>query len=623
MKKIKTILAVASAVTLAMLGSCTPSGSSVESSIWEESPSSEQATASKIKNDGVPYLEENVELDLDNYITIEYSDGTTDHTYDVTCSKADMIIEGHKIKSAVLDAYNVVISAGGLSARLSIEVFSHDQIALIEFVAPLETDPRNFSMDLMDGEEYYFSYFHNAKYTAVFDKTDPTAIDDETGSPDSTILAKLADGNGYWGAVVDDGTGHPKAQFEPGIESDYDYYYFTMDMLLDAADSTYVTYQGEEVLMLGATFTQNLLNYGASQLPDRSGYTYYGSTFIGFVDTDNDQVEDGAKFSCLVQSGSTISSWCDVVLYDVGTTSIPWMQTAITTQSYIPDAITGGEITTAFAALAAAGNYTMTVSAWTASQTSLEKQTPTSTDADACAYLFGTGDAVFTQKYTADGIYSEFKGKALTDNAGTIAMANDYTVTAGAAAWDDGTTGYKTTYAASTDTGFKPATTLASAAGNIYSLTGIQAMTASSVTAAGVNSTVWGGKTADTANHTVTLAGKVGDNDGTTATNLLFKQMIDMLGSTDYGILHNFGTSWTDAEDFDAGDKHALTLYSDYESFEVNTTTNEISVVMSMYAPIGLTNGYFGLSFEITDIGTTSFDFSTLVNGTTGVTPLA
>lgn len=631
MKKISKVLMLLSAGTLLALGSCTQEQGGNESTNVNPgdsqtsvagSSSGEAKTASRIKHNEIPYMEEGVVLDLDKYVTIEYSDGSTDKNYEITCSKKALtIVEGtHKIKSDVSDTYTIVVKAGPLTTKLTIEVLSNEQLKLMEFLAPLDENPRNYSIDLSADGEYYWSYFHNENYTGVWNKDNPTELDDE-GNPNSTILAKLSDGNAYWGSVGKDGAGNPKAVFEPGPVKNWDWYYFTMDLALDASDSGWTSYEGEDVLMLGPTFCQNLLNYGCSQLPENNGLEYYGAVVVDYIDTNIDGNPDKYVFDCLVKAGNEIGTYCTVTLYDIGKTNPAFMQQAVTQASYVPARITADEVTTAFNAINTAGNYTMTLKAWSCTSQSLTPITPAPADIpeDGCANIFGTTDAVITQKVTADGIYSEYKGKKLNQAANGYTVDSDYTLMDVSAVYNAGGHAYATeldaTDGSPTEGQIKPATEITGVT-NVFTLNEVKGMTAGAVNQAAVNGTTWTGKAEDTAAHTVTLKGDVGDNDGASVhENTLFEQLLNMFGGDTYGVLNSMGTTWTKAEEFSQGDKHALSLYSSYDAFIVNTTTNEVSIVFDMYAPIGLGNGYFGMSITIDHIGTTTFDFSTLTAG--------
>ncbi len=644
MKNISKALMLLSAGTLLVLGSCdvtkpgqsTPVDSADTGSLVD---SGEPKTATRIRHAEIPYLEEGVALDLDKYVTIEYGDGSTDKNYEISCSKSSLkILEGtHKIKSDESDSYVVVIKAGALTTKLSIDVLSNEQIKLMAFLAPLEDNPRNYSIDLsaedQNGQvQYLWSYFHNEKYTGVWDKDNPTeTVDDpeseEYGEPNSTILAELSDGSAYWGAVGKDAQGNPKAVFEPGPVKNWDWYYFTMDLVLDAADSRWESYEGEDVLMMSSTFCKNLLNYGCSQLPDdRYGYQYYGAKVVDYI-ADNAGNPDKYIFDCLVTDGTTIDTWARVTLYDIGETNPTFMTQAVTDASYVPAKITANEVTTAFDAIDTAGNYTMTLKAWSRSGgSSMDPVTPAERDVpgDACANIFGTTDMVLTQKVTANGIYSELKSKELSATANGYTPAADYSLTDVSAVFNAGGQAYSARYDGtdgSATAGTIPAATAIAGQTNVFQIPEVKQLTAGAVTSAAVDETVWTRKTADEANHLVSFSGEVGDNDGVSLhENALFQQLLDMFSSQNYGTLESLGgramgTAWTRAEEFNQGDKHALTLYSSYDSFIVNTATNEVTIMLDMYAPIGLDNGYFGMSITIDHIGTTTHDFSPLVAG--------
>lgn len=638
MKKMKNALTLLSAATLLALGACTSGGSNSNQQSSQINPgesasesvpgNTEAAYPLVIKKETLPYLEEGVKFDLDKYISVEMSDGQINHEYTVTCNKADMIIEGHKVKSDVIGTYTLVVTAGSLSSKVTVEVLSNEQIKLIDFLSPLEDEPNNFTVDLYDGETYMRTSAHTAKYALSYNKDNPGALDDE-GEPNSFVLAYLNDNNGYAGYLTQEGT-VTKPVFEPGIIKNLDWYYLMIGMQLDAADSGYTFMNGKDCLMLGPSFTENLLAYGCS-MPMAAMYddVDYGYTIMtDLKDTGMDGNPDEATFVTYleIEGESEPYEWITIKLHDVGTTSLPFMETAIKSDSYIPETIVANEITTAFAAINQAGSYTVTANIYSVNPNAEDNTAPyvpnpTDVPGDAACLIYGSPDTMITSKVTANGVYSELKQKELTQQGNGYVAASEYTLGGASAVWNASNKGY---YTQTNEDGAFPAATEIAGCTNVFTLAGVKQLTAEAVNAAAVNSTNWTKKTANDAAHTVTYAGDVGDNDGIKQENLLFKAMMNMLGSTDYGVLSNMGTQWTDAVDSTTGNKFALTTYSDYKAFTVNTTTNEIDATILMYAPYSdVDQGYFGIRFKITAIGTTTHDFSPLMAGVANVGLLA
>lgn len=630
MKKFHSSLLLLSTAALVMLSACgettnsSAANSGTEQSDTTAATSSEAAYPVVIKKKTLPYLEEKVKFNLDSYISVEMSDGSISYDYEVSCSKSGLTIEGHKIKSDDVGTYTIVITAGSLSSKVTVEVLSNEQIKLIDFLSPLEEDPNNFTVDLYADGEYIRTALHNSKYAVSYDKDNPAKLTTD-GDPASTVYAYLKDNNGYSGYLTKEGN-NIKPVFKPGIIKNLNYYYMMYGMTLDVADSGYAFRNGKDVLALGPEFTENLLAFGCS-LPVTYMYdgVEYGDTYlIDLSDTGMDGNPDEATLICTldIEGESEPYEFVTLKLHDVGSSSLPYMETAITSDAYIPETISGSEITTAFAAIDTAGNYTLTAEIFSIDEDAdeLTKATPSSIPDDPACNLFGSSDTVITQKVTSDGIYYEMKQKAISQQGTGYALATDYSLSAAGAVWNSANKGYTTDL---DDTGAFPAATEIQGCTNVFSLATVKQLTAGAVTGASVDTTNWTSKKVDATNHTVTFQGDVGDNDGVNADNLLFKDMFNMLGSTDYGTLSNAGTTWTKAQDSTTGSKFALSYASDYYSFVVNTATNEIDATVLVYCPFSDLSGYFAIRFRIGSIGTTTYNFSSIQNGVASVGLLA
>ncbi|MBO4737507.1 MAG: hypothetical protein J5627_03620, partial [Bacilli bacterium] len=265
MKKFATKLMLMSTAALAMLGSCVPpSDSSISGNEGSASTSAVDKDPSKIKREKeIPFLQENIFLNLDNFITIEYSDGSTDKNFELSTNAKSITIDGHKVKGSEVGTFYITVTAGGLVTKLDVTVLSNDQIKMEAFLEPLLDDPQNFTIDVHyeddnGRDQRLWKVLHNARYTVIYDPDDLYAVDDN-GNPDNFILAKLSDGNGYQGTYTEGANHTPVPTFEPGILSQYDWYYVTMPIELDAADSTYVSLDGDDILLMSPTFAESLM----------------------------------------------------------------------------------------------------------------------------------------------------------------------------------------------------------------------------------------------------------------------------------------------------------------------------------------------------------------------------
>ena len=627
MKKLATKLMLLSTATLVMLGSCVepPEGKSNEGESTSLDTEAKAPTKIKRLKDDIPYLQEGIALNLDAYIGVEYSDGTIDSNYEVKTTSKNVTINGHRVSSTEVGVFYVTITAGGLTTKLELTVLSNDQTKIMTFLEPLETDARNFTVDLLGednqgNEKLYRRVVHNANYSVVYNGVDLFAVD-EDGDPASVILAKLSDGNGYFGHIEKDANNNPKAVFEPGIQQYYDYYYIVMDLELNAADSTYMSIAGEDVLMMGASFAERLMwSVGLSEAYDNYNRVipFYGAAYKGYEEVGMPNGNpDIMIFDIYVGTESQNEVYCTIKLSAVGESGFDWMNTAVTDASYIPEKITANEIPVAFQAVNAAGNFTLTMEAWSVGDgDKTEKFVPAEADmsGDACANFLGTCDAVITEKYTSTGIYTEFKGKKLNQTTNGYAPEAEYSLFDISAVWNDSGAAYSTRLTDNEDQTAKvlPARSAISGVTDVFQINEIKSMAANNITAAAANVVNWTGK--KTEGTKVTFAGDMGDNDGTSQTNLLAAQIFGLLGGDTYGVLKDWAGTWTKATDgWGDGGKHAYSRSSDYYALTVDTTTNEIEAYLLIYAPFSdIDNNYFMMKFTISDIGTTTFDFSTL-----------
>ena len=628
MKKFATKLMLLSTAALALLGSCGTDTKKSDDTAASTSDSVSDKTPSKIKREHeIPYMQEGIALNLAGYISIEYDDGTTDKTYELSTNAKSITISGHKITGSEVGTFYITVTAGGLVTKLDVTVLSNDQYKMTAFFAPLEDDPQNFTIDVYGenrlGEtQLIWEIAHNASYSVVYDPDDPFALDDE-GKPDSFILAKLSDGNGYKGYITEGANHTPKPVFEPGMLR-FDYYIITMPLELDPADSSYVSLDGDDVLLMSATFAESLAwSSGVGTATDNYGNTipFYGAAFKEFQDINIDGNPDIATFDLIIGTDADHETYCTVKISKIGSTELSWMTPVLTDASYIPEKITADEIPAAFLAANAANNYTLTLEAYAVDKDD-NKTVPAEADVakEAVAILFGTCDAVITSKHTSSGIYTEKKGKKLEQTATGYSQAADYTLFDAVAVWNDSGAAYTTRLEDNDDQTAKvlPARTAIAGTTDVFALDEVKQMAANNVTSAAVGTVNWTSK--KTAGTKTTFAGDAGDDDKTTKTNQLFEQLLNMFGGANYGIIKDIidggytsaGTWWTEPQEFNGGDFHALSLYSKYTSFSVDSATNEIEITLSMYAPLGFDDGYFGMKMTLSDIGTTTFDFSTL-----------
>jgi len=618
MKNIKKIL-ILSASALAGLGlaSCGPEVSSSNVTSSEES-STVVVTTTKLSivDEGIPYVEVNAVVDFEQYIVCKMSDGSTGTAYTLTCASDKVTINGHKVTATEVGDYTITVTSGDKTIRAGLTVKTKEGLEVINFLKPLAANPQNYTIDTYDLDKTQqlvyggSTYIHNPSYVAIFDKTNIGSVDDK-GEPNSTILAQLSNGNAYWGSF--DSTGKPV--FAPGSAS-YGDYYITGDLVLDGADfvSTFDE-KGEESLSASATFTQSLLNYGMSQLPERYGYSYSTTDLLGFADTNGDDVNDTMLLLTNVKQGEQEGYWTIAGLHSIGSTNMKALDDAIVDDAYLPAAITAPEVATAFDNIRTTSNFS-TLSMWPSDQNGDPLAEADITDKSAYATMIFGNKKTYSQIVTStaeglDVVYGfmgvDADNKPVLNQEGGMALFNR-----DGASYQAITTKNKDTGALSTTTKAVEGVT------DVWTLAKATALTARAITTTGINSTEFTDKTA--AEGVVTLTGKMGDNDGTTVTNILAQQILDQCiavafsaegSTTNVGL----GTYLTDAVEFNGGNKHALTVYSEYSAISVTTATNMVFITGTIYLPIGgdATDNYIGFGYMVNGVGATNFDFSKYV----------
>ncbi len=591
-----------------------------------ETPSSSSVTKTpkRIKNNGVDTVVSGVEFDLDDTITILYDDDSSDHNYTVTSSSDDVSISGHLITIKGHGEYSLLVTAGTLKSRVSVTVVSEEHKALIDFLEPLSETPQNYTLQVCDWDDNgYLTYggetvVHNENYIAIYDETDPTGVYPSTskyaGEPTSTLLAKLSDGHAYWGYLA--GTNdNIKPTFEPGYAS-WSNYYITGDLSIDALDATYQTSGTSEYLMMSTAFEAAILNYGLSNFPDNYGYSYAGAIYEGLGDTDDDGIADTAVFDLMVStSEGKMGLWTAIAISNIGTSKLDFMETATTDPSYLPVKVTSEEIGTVFGKLAEVNNFTMTTEIYSANSDGTA-YTPKEDDdwyTDTMSLWTGTPSIKFTTTYTSNGVISVAETKKLSQDSSTskIVVADDYSLSGKFAIYDDGADTYISEYDATASAMGEATKTVEGK--KAYESGLLDGMAASGITTAVANGTIWSKKLAS--GTATTFSGSVGDNNGKEANNELFGKLLDMNGFSWNlgGTTTTFGDAWTSSEDWGSA-YHALSLGLTYQSFTVDSATNEVSAFITGYLPINFdvtqNNSYIAIKITISNVGTTTNDFT-------------
>lgn len=611
-KKSKLLLIVSAAAMGLVATSCgnEPAGSSEDNS----SQNSTISAATRISHDELPYITIGDVLDLDQYITIKYEDNSSDHKFSVTCTNSAVSIDGHSVIATEAGTYNLLIKAGSLQAKLSLQVVTEEHMELINFLDPLADNPQNFTIDLF-ASDYIYSAIHTENYVGIYNIYDPAEkVKDKKGNEtdeyNSTILAKLADGHAYWGHI--EGTAkNPVPVFDPGYAS-WNNYYITQSLSLDATDFevTDLSDMGveEPALVSSSSFEDSFMSVGLSR-PESSikqyGYSWAGMLFLGLQDNNTDGEDDGALFMALINEtkddGTTeLGAFCYVQIRNIGTTDVDFLRNTTSDASYVPAIPKADEITTVFDQINQGKNYTVTLEMYSADDKGNPLAAPASKD--GTVMLTGVSYAKTVTTVTETGIHSIVENKKAEEVDGKVTVS-ELAKAGELAYWTDGTNCY-TSSLGKDDT--MSAKEQVQEGTDVLSIEAVKPNTAQNVTANEINNTVWTKKT--TNGTKVTMKGQCGDNDNAgTVTDLLFVALFNM------SPFYQMGTFFGKAEQFTNGEYGALISMSNYEEVTVDTATKDVTVFVNAYLPFSdVNNKNMGLKLTISNVGTTTNDFSTL-----------
>ena len=608
-KKSKLLLILSAAAMGLAATSCAggPGGSGEESSSQESAISA----ATRISHEELPYITIGDVLDLDQYITIKYEDNSSDHKFSVTCTNSAVSIDGHSVIATEAGTYNLLIKAGSLQAKISLQVVTEEHMGLINFLEPLADNPQNFTIDLF-ASDYLRSYIHTENYVGIYDIYNPTKkVEDDKGNEtdeyDSTLLAKLADGHAYWGHI--EGTAkNPVPVFDPGYAS-WNNYYITQSLSLDATDFEVTDLGGSEpALVSSSSFEDSFMSVGLS-IPESSikknGWSWAGMAFMGLQDNNTDGVDDGALFMALINEtkddGTTeLGAFCYVQIRNIGTTDVDFLRNTTSDASYVPAIPKADEITTVFDQINQGKNYTVTLEMYSADDKGNPLATPASKDGTIA--ITGASYTKTVTTVTETGIHSVLERKAAEEADGKVTVS-ELAKAGELAYWTDGTNCYTSSLGKD---GNMSAKEQVQEGTDVLSIENVKPWTAQNVTENEINNTVW---TKKTANGTkVTMKGQCGDNDNAgNVTNLLFVALFNM------SPFSQIGTALGKAEQFTNGEYGSLISMSNYEEVTVDTATKDVTVFVNAYLPFSdIENKNMGLKLTISNVGTTTNDFSSL-----------
>ena len=563
-------------------------------------------------NKEVPFFIINQAIDLAEYYEVTYSDDSTDGNFTISAyekDKSSVLIEGTKVTCKKTGVYDLTLAAGGYDRMITIDCRSEKGIEVINFFKKLANNATNYTVDALDitnsGELVYgeSTAVHTDNYFAYYNKENPGEVD-KNGDANSVILAKLSDGKGYWGNFKTDGD----VEFQPGdIGSNWSNYYINMPLSIDGGlfSSTFDKL-GDETITAGKVVTETLHQI-AMPMGLNDSYEFGETELVALNKNAAGEAEsvDMVFYVYAVTDSShnnPLLAW-GMRLRDIGTSKVDVIEAAIKNPAYLPEALNVDEMKSAFNAAKAATNYTVTTKIIAANKNG--QDVATADDTYAYSQFFGTYNAITeVTTVTPEGIESVLK-----DGDKVIKKAAYFN--------RDGKA-YEVIGTLNAEDVMEYTATELTAADAVAS-TEAAKFTTAGFTEAAIDSGLWTKKVAGQ-NGQFVFTGKVGDNDGTTASNLLYEQMMNQMAlclfkDNSTGETTPYGTYYCEAiTGWDAAnvEKHALTINSSYEGITVNPTTGEITAIANIQCPASSrANLYWNSTYSVSAIGTTqTADFS-------------
>ena len=574
------------------------------------------ATASRINSTlGTTPFAVGTQVDLDEYITVVYTDNKEDKNFTVQCISAnasDLTIDGHVVTTAVAGTYTVEVKSGdnARTMRIPLDFRTEEVMEVIDFLMPITTHTQNFTIDLFETEDlsrfsYWNSVVHRETYGASYNKNNP--------GPEDFLIAQLADGRFYQGSFDNQG----KPTFQPGYLPNPTNYFIMMPSSINPlAFNTVVDEESGETYLAGDASVSEALCWAASMPIDQIEPTFvsYGDTqVVGFVDQEGDGEAETLllipSVNLLQDDPLTGEQTVQTIFYSnvivgvrsIGSSSVEAIEEAQADSSFVPEVIEATELQAGFENVAELGNYTVDIAAYPSNAKG--DKLYTAAEGGVFYVMLGSDKPLYqTNKVTSEGVLGEVGYIGGTKDA---EVREDAIIDVGYFNRDG--QGYEflvgTQPGIATDE-FEPQTfnevKALDGVTDVFEYPDAKAQTVSEVT--GFNELNITEKT--TEGDLVTVVSTVGDDTGTVKANNLFRTLFNQFS------LYTIGESWTESQQFQAGDYHALTLYSDYLGLTVNTKTNEISIDVLCYIPVGIEDGYVYLTYTISNIGTTTADFS-------------
>lgn len=615
MKKNKNILLIAAlALTGALMTAC--GGNEGDSSF---SAITVDGDVYAIRNKGdktLSYVSVGETIDLDEYFEVEMMDGSTISTFSIDNPNNELTIDGHKVTPNAIGSYEIMLAVNDRFKYVTINCKSEKNIELIKFLKKFEdSDGKNYTIDLGSYNRHTdrftyedYSIIHNQNYALAFNASDPGETDDD-GESASFCLANLNDGNGYIGALDEDG----KPVFEFG-KTNIGNYYICLPMLLDGDGftSTFNPVTNEEMLVGNSIQAEKFLNYGLSNFPSYYGYTTNSLYVLNLTDADNDGEKDTIYFKITVDGTSksgvsfTDEEYAVCRVSNVGTTKYEPLEIAITDDSYVPKALDVTELQTAFEKIGKADNYTTTMNFYACDSSGKAlADDDFDLETSTIGYLVGGNDVTERHTITEDGVEAS--------------LSSGDKVYGKKAYWNDGGKAYEGTYSPASGAGddateeVNTKEEIADCA-DVFTKEDVLAYTAKGVTSENIGKAIWKKKV--TEDNIVALTGDIGDNNSADGqTNGFFEELFNQarfLMVETSNKTYGFGEYLTmdGTVQYQDGSTASFTVSSSYNLVTVDTTSNEIVVQAIIHLPFSdITAPYMMAEYTISEIGTTTNSF--------------
>lgn len=315
------------------------------------------------------YLSVGDTIDLQEYVTIHYSDNTTSHTDFIasvrTSTTVELDTDGHTLNIIGAGDIRVQISSGDITSNFTTISYTQMQVKVHNYLGEgLSNYTAKYYQNINLSESSLFTTTYRTE-----DYFLTNAVIEGNNIVNNTYeiyVSKLQDGTGPYKGTADQNL--ENIVYEAGI-ADMNNQFLSLNIDnfgLSLYEDT-ITVEGTEFSGTFIDYNNNATAYGSrGQLLMltlwngiyMSGDRYYVN--VRFTETD-DLVLD--YFLADEVNNYDSSYYGSFVLSNVGTTSVPQIEATLTDASYIPTPIDTGHISEFVNNINSEQNYTMTISA--------------------------------------------------------------------------------------------------------------------------------------------------------------------------------------------------------------------------------------------------------------------